>query len=180
MGWAAGWQRVHGAGRPARWFTCGKAMLMTAGPQEWWRQRSADLGLREAACMTNSIDAVHETYRRAGEARELVRRQLCRRDGPWPKRDELLNMNGLAWALLRIQDAASDLDVVLGLAKRAGEHVCRATQEAHVATAAVPVTRHPDWWRVTATLHVCTLLAEQARTARGCSAVGCASAEVRC
>lgn len=131
--------------------------------------------------MTNSIDAVDETYRRAGEAQELVWRQLCRRDGPWPKRDELLNMNGgLAWALLRIQDAASDLDVVLGLAEaRWRTCLCRATQEAHVAAAAVPVTRHPDWWRVTATLHVCTLLAEQARTARGCSAVGCASAEVR-
>ncbi|QRO87197.1 hypothetical protein [Kytococcus sedentarius] len=68
--------------------------------------------------MTNSVDAVDETYRGAREAQQLVWRQICRRDGPWPKPAELLNMNcGLAWALLRIQDAASDLDVVLGLAE---------------------------------------------------------------
>ncbi|MFL0461221.1 hypothetical protein ACH0CA_12330 [Kytococcus sedentarius] len=131
--------------------------------------------------MTTSIDAVDETYRRAGEAQQLVWRQICRRDGPWPKPAELLNMNGgLAWALLRIQDAASDLDVILGLAdahRRAC--LCRATQDAHVAAAAVPVTRHPDWWRVTAMLHACALLAEQARASRGCLVMGCAIAEAQ-
>lgn len=131
--------------------------------------------------MKNSTDAVDETYRRAGGAQQLVWRQLCPPDGPWPKPAELLNMNGvLAWALLRIQDAASALDVILGVADAHWRAcLCRATQEAHVAAAAVPVTRHQDWWRVTAKLYACVLLAERSRTSRGCLAVGCVSAEAK-
>ena len=129
--------------------------------------------------MRSDIDEVDETYRRADAARQLVRDQLCRVDGAWPKPAELVRMsNCLAWAQLRIQDTASDLDVVLGAAEvNRRDCLCRGMQEAHAAATAVPLTRHHDWWEVAAALYACVLLSRSLNVSRGCLALSCAEEE---
>lgn len=131
--------------------------------------------------MTTGIDEVDETYRRGELAQDLVREELCRVHGPWRKPPELLDMNGcLSWAQLRVQDAASDIDVVLGVADaRRPECLCRAAQQAHAAATAVPVTRHQDWWQVTAALYACVLLARSLRASHGCWALQCPGGEAQ-
>ena len=55
-----------------RWFACGQALLRTDDSQAEVGQEPAALKTDEAARMRIDIDAVDETYRRAGEAQQLV------------------------------------------------------------------------------------------------------------
>ena len=87
---------------------------------------------------------------------------------------------GLSWAILRIQDVASDLDVILsGADGNRRECLCRGMQEAHAAATAVPVTPHEGWWRVIAVLYASVLLADRSRRSRGCPTLRCSRPEER-